>query len=963
MGTIQYNGKQYENTSDSARTAMGALGVYTFRYYPKEKIIINDALTAEAYHCQPLYSDMPHSFIQAFVDDAYKEAYAEMYAAIDRGEKKACMTFRMKHSDAFCKVSMAPTTFDENGKPEVVLGIVEDVSDVIQTDMEHRNRIEALNRDLQTALKQQQEVSQNLADLLAAEREHNAIIKALGSIYFSIHQLDLVQDTYQEMTTAEAIHKGLGAKGHAREALMGMVEKFVCPQSQEEMRRFNDLDTLQERIGDKDLISQVYLGRTFGWARAVIIPTDRDAHGKATKVLYCGRSIRHEMEKLSAQNNLISALADSYQDVFVVDMNTGISTAYRLSDFLQKRYGQEFLSGNYEALLHRFVEHEVLQEDREQFEKICTIEGVRKQLQDSNSYAFFYQLYGAQHEILYYQCKILRPSSHREEFILAFSDVTEEHRNQMAIQNTLRESYNVAKAANLAKTEFLANMSHDIRTPMNGIIGMTAIAAAHLEDTERVQDCLKKITTASKHLLSLINEVLDMSKIESGKIDMTEEPFSLSDLVDNLLSMVKPQIEAQEHKLIVNINHVEHEKVIGDSLRVQQLFMNLMSNAIKYTPKGGIIQLSLSEKPTNQKRMGYYEAIFEDNGIGMSEAFLEKLFEPFARAKDDRIGNVQGTGLGMAISNSIVHRMSGDIRVESTLHKGSKFTVHFFLKLQNAEQIRYDELADLPVLVADDDAMSVESACAMLEGLGMQAEGVLSGEEAVAKVTERYERCDNYFAVILDWKMPDMDGIATARAIRQVVGEDVPIIILSGYDWTSIEQEARRAGVNAFLSKPLFQSRLAHLFRTLMHHEQDIPDTPPLHEIEGLHLEGYHALLVEDNALNAEIAAEILEMTGLTVARAENGVEAVDMVRNRGDLQYDIIFMDIKMPKMNGYDAANAIRNLGGDYCRAVPIIAMTANAFAEDVQAAMSAGMNEHIAKPLDLKSLAETLRRWLPA
>jgi CheY-like chemotaxis protein/two-component sensor histidine kinase len=444
---------------------------------------------------------------------------------------------------------------------------------------------------------------------------------------------------------------------------------------------------------------------------------------------------------------------------------------------------------------------------------------------------------------------------------------------------------------------------------------------------------------------------------------MSEEEFRLSDLIDNLLTMERPQIETHHHELIVNIRNVEHERVIGDSLRIQQMFVNLMSNAIKYTPDGGRILLSITEKPTNQHRVGCYEVIFEDNGIGMSEAFMKRLFEPFARANDERIKNVQGTGLGMAITRNIVRMMGGNIEVESHPDQGTRFTVTFFLKLQDQEELREKDFIDLPVLVADDDRVSMESTCSMLDELGMKAEGVLSGREAVTCVEARHVRGDDFFAVILDWKMPDMDGVAAARKIRQSVGEDVPIIILSAYDWTAIEQEARKAGVNAFISKPLFKSRLAHLFHVLVGKEDETPEEVPLLDFEHMDLAGKRVLLVEDNELNAEIAKEILEMTGLAVDLADDGSVAVDMVRDSEDHPYDLILMDIQMPRMNGYDAARAIRNLGCDYGRSVPIIAMTANAFAEDVQAALSAGMNEHIAKPLDMKALAGVLNRWVVA
>jgi CheY-like chemotaxis protein len=347
----------------------------------------------------------------------------------------------------------------------------------------------------------------------------------------------------------------------------------------------------------------------------------------------------------------------------------------------------------------------------------------------------------------------------------------------------------------------------------------------------------------------------------------------------------------------------------------------------------------------------------------MSEEFLQTLFTPFARAKDERIRGVQGTGLGMGIAKNLVNMMGGDIKVESQLDHGTTFTVTLYLKLQDVGQEREEDFSDLSVLLADDDEGCMCSSCYMLKGLGMQVDGVTSGKEAVERTVARHQDPDteDYFAVILDWNMPGMDGVAAAKAIREQVGEDVPIIILSGYDWSDIEQEARQAGVNGFLSKPLFKSRLVQLFRSLTGQAEPAQETNPLESLEGISLAGHRALLVEDNELNAEIATEILEMTDIQVDWANDGSVAVDMIRDHRDVKYDMIFMDIQMPKMNGYDATRAIRSLDDDYYKSVPIIAMTANAFAEDVQAALSAGMNEHIAKPLDLKSLANVLDRWI--
>ena len=544
--------------------------------------------------------------------------------------------------------------------------------------------------------------------------------------------------------------------------------------------------------------------------------------------------------------------------------------------------------------------------------------------------------------------------------LLASMDVSQEKKAEIESHKALKEAYRAAENASRAKTEFLSNMSHDIRTPMNAIVGLTAIAGANIESQDRVVECLGKITKSSRHLLGLINEVLDMARIESGRISLAEEDFSLPELVDNLLTLTKPEIDEHKHQLEVHIEHIEHEAVCGDSLRIQQVFVNLMSNAVKYTPDGGNITLTIKEKPNGFSKLGCYEFSIEDNGIGMTPEFQKIMFEPFSRADDHRTTKVQGTGLGMAIARNIVNLMNGDIQVESAPNKGTKITVTVYLKLQENEKEQEKELLDLPVLVVDDDKTCCESTVATLQEIGIAGEWVLTGKEAVERCYARHETNSDYFAVILDWKMPEMDGIATARKIRERVGEDVTIIILTSFDFSEIEEEARAAGVNAFMAKPLFRSRLTATLRQFTSGKTEKNARNYLEDFAKENYAGKRILLVEDNELNREIATEIIGMTGVTIDSAENGKIAVEKVMEAPEKWYDLIFMDIQMPIMNGYEATAAIRALAGSRGK-VPIIAMTANAFAEDVQLAKNTGMNEHIAKPLDLNKLNDVLKQWL--
>lgn len=542
-------------------------------------------------------------------------------------------------------------------------------------------------------------------------------------------------------------------------------------------------------------------------------------------------------------------------------------------------------------------------------------------------------------------------------------DITDVKSREQASREALEEAYRAADQASKAKSDFLNSMSHDIRTPMNSIMGLTAIAAMHIEDMDRVKDCLGKITVASRHLLGLINEVLDMAKIESGKIALNEEDFDLPEAVENLLTIVNPQIEDKQQHLKVDIADITHEHVVGDSMRLQQVFVNIMGNSIKFTPEGGTIGLHIAEKPSRIQGCGCYEFTFTDTGCGMDEEFVKRIFEPFSRARDNRVTNTEGTGLGMSIVKSIVSLMNGTIEVESTLGEGATFVVTIYLKLRSAESQDLTHLAGLNVLVADNDENACQSACNVLEQIGMAPEFVTSGQDAVDRVAESVAEGRSYAAVILDWKMPGMSGVETARRIREVASDDLPIIILSAYDWSAIEQEARRTGVDAFISKPLFRSRLVHVMQDLLSDgDEEVVDEMAL--LKSCNCEGRRILLTEDNSLAAAIAEDILAMTGVMVERAENGRQAVKMATEHPAGYYDLVLMDIQMPIMNGYEVTEAIRAAAEDGrpdLAKIPIIALTADAFAEDIRRAHAAGMNAHMSKPMEINALVKTLQEWM--
>lgn len=538
-------------------------------------------------------------------------------------------------------------------------------------------------------------------------------------------------------------------------------------------------------------------------------------------------------------------------------------------------------------------------------------------------------------------------------WLMTRTDITEikEERKQKLL---LQEALQSATAANRAKSDFLSRMSHDVRTPINAIVGMTAIAGLHMNDQNRIADCLKKITISSKLLLNLINEVLDMSKLESGKIMLTEETFKLDELLESLFIMVQSAFEAKKQKLVIH-SKVKHECLIGDVQRIQQALLNMLTNAIKYTPNKGLIQISVEEKPSVYNGYGQFEIAVTDNGIGMKPEFLSKVFEPFERSDDKAIRNIQGTGLGMAISRHIAQMMNGDILVESEYGKGSKFTMRFHVKLGGMDEYDNNLLIDLPVLVVDDDDISCEIACENLQELGMKPEWVLSGQDAVQKVSDG----NKYFAIIIDLMMPNMNGIETTYKIRECVGPDVPIIFISAYDYSDYEIEALKVGVNGFICKPIMKSKLFLLmkkFATNKKEEEEVTIVPSI----VASFPGKRILVVEDNDLNREIAYELLQETGAEIETASDGLEAVNKVSASPEGYYDFIIMDIQMPVMDGLEATRQIRLLDRQDTKDLPIVAMSANAFAEDVRLSLEAGMNEHIAKPIEIDRLYSVMGKW---
>ena len=802
--------------------------------------------------------------------------------------------------------------------------------------------------------------------LMQAQRAA-AFHRAFTSANLCEYYVNLEQNTFDTFKVEDSLMTAFESSETWDELVSFFVKNYVIEQDRKAVRDFYDRSEIAAKLkGLETELSQecrIILDGEERWVRNVIM------RGEIEDSEYAMIFLRDITESRADSERRQQLASDNASMELLIQSMVRLVDRFVVCDLEEDRYDFYSLQGEmiYEpsGSYHDFVAQVITKyktlEPLDTLEILISPENVRKNLPDEKS-IYKYE-YCSLDENTYKIASFLPLEWEGEKLIKALlvsMDVSPEKKAEIESRKALKEAYRSAENASRAKTQFLSNMSHDIRTPMNAIVGLTAIAGANIENQEKVVECLGKITKSSRHLLGLINEVLDMARIESGKMSLTEEDFNLPELVDNLITMTKTSIDEHHHSFEVHIDHIEHEAVCGDSLRIQQVFVNLMSNAIKYTPDGGHIIFSIREKANGFSELGCYEFTIEDDGIGMTPEFQKIMFDPFSRADDHRTTKVQGTGLGMAITRNIVHLMNGDIQVDSAANKGTKITVTVYLKLQESEKEQEKELVDLPVLVVDDDRTCCESTVATLEDIGIDGEWVLTGTEAVERCRARHKNNSDYFAVILDWKMPGMDGIETARNIRACVGEDVTIIILTAFEFSEIEDEARSAGVNAFIAKPLFRSRLTATLRQFVSGKKEKNARNCLEDFANADYSGKRILLVEDNELNREIAIEIIGMTGAEIDVAENGKIAVDKIADAPENWYDLVFMDIQMPIMNGYEATAAIRSLSGARGQ-VPIIAMTANAFAEDVQLAKNTGMNEHMAKPLDMHKLNEILKTWL--
>ena len=650
-----------------------------------------------------------------------------------------------------------------------------------------------------------------------------------------------------------------------------------------------------------------------------------------------------------------------YRDELFQKLSMNVDDVFLMLD--ARTYQADYVSPNVEKLLGITVEQ--IRKDIRVLGKLNPgtvedpeknyLDGIRVHEQREWDFEYVHQKTGEQR--WFHNIAMGSEINGKKKYILVLSDRTSDKKMNQA----LSEAVHAAETANRAKSTFLSNMSHDIRTPMNAIIGFTTLAVSNMDDQKKVRDYLEKILSSSNHLLSLINDILDMSRIESGKIHLEETEVSLSDVLHDLKTIISGQIHAKQLELYMDAMDVTNEDVYCDKTRLNQVLLNLLSNAVKFTPAGGTVSVRLKQYPGTVRGSELYEIRVKDNGIGMSPEFVQKIFSPFERERTSTVSRTQGTGLGMAITKNIVDMMGGTIEVQTEKGKGTEFIVRMPFRIQpeNRRVEKIAELEGLKALVVDDDFNTCDSVTKMLVKVGMRSEWTLSGKEAVLRARQSMELGDAFHAYIIDWRLPDMNGIEVTRQIRSL-GDDTPIIILTAYDWSDIEVEARAAGVTAFCAKPLFMSDIRETLMAAIGRKQAEAEHPIL-PAAGSDFRGRCILLVEDNELNSEIAVEILNEYGFVVDTAENGAEAVEKVRHSKPGDYDLVLMDVQMPVMNGYEATMQIRALDDPALAGITILAMTANAFDEDRKKALECGMDGFLSKPIIMEELIAALQKDL--
>ena len=761
-------------------------------------------------------------------------------------------------------------------------------------------------------------------------------------------------------STFSNIFSVIRLSGNSSEALQSFSDSML--QGKEGVMRFS-------LEGEKNVLAFTPVEGSNGWYLIAIVPdavvmkhADEILKSSQTAMILLGsvlvvlalflymdrQSQKKIMEKegdLQYRERLFGILANNTNDVFLM--------------FTTDRYQLEYISPNVERLLGISQEEvkkdiRVIQRRLADNEEAISLRNIKRMKVGSSVVHEGERIHRRTGEPRWFFETLYKTSvDHSERFVAVLSDRTQERKSELA----LRDALAIAKTANESKSVFLSNMSHDIRTPMNAIVGFAALLQRDAGNPEKVREYTRKITSSSQHLLGLINDVLDMSKIESGKTTLNLSVVSLAELVEELGAMMQPQAKAKHQQFKIDVYDIYNEEILGDRLRINQILINILSNAIKYTPEGGRIDMVVRQMPQNTKNYARFHFEIRDNGIGMSQEYLETIFQPFTRESTKKTSEIQGTGLGMAITKNLVELMGGTIEVESQRDKGTTFRVDLELRVkeQDVDPDFWKKHGVTKMLIVDDEEEICIGIQNVMADTGVQISYALGGQPAVSMAQKAQSEGMGYDLVMIDWQMPDISGIETARRIRRIVPSHVPVMILTAYDISRIEQEGTEAGIDGFLQKPFFLSN----FRLMLDHlKSDHTEEKEAVQEQDNILAGKNILAAEDNELNAEILTELLEMAGASCQVAGNGREALEMFEGAESGQYDLILMDVQMPVMDGYEATRAIRGCRHPQAKTIPIISMTANAFSEDVKDALDAGMDEHVAKPIDMERLKSVIK-----
>ena len=807
------------------------------------------------------------------------------------------------------------------------------------------------------------QLNQKIAEQKEELERNISIIEALSSEYTSVYYINLETEKItpysMNKTTANSFGETFKRNVKYSAAYSVYVDKFVSSIYKNRMLQAGSISNIREQLATRKSFNTMYVNFLNRYCEMKFVKVGDSNHPKFAALGFADKDdiLRKEIQ----QQAVIQGLAEDFDLVCYFDAVSMRENVYRCTDIFSRIFPDWKNINWFRERLDVIAERFVCEDDREMFLESTRRDVILENLKNKNAYYvnFKADVFG---HVEYWQIKFVLTATNPVQIVAGFHSVDEETRKQKKDKEALERALRMANSASRAKTTFLNNMSHDIRTPMNAIIGFTGLAAQHIDNKEQVVDYLSKIGQSSEHLLSLINDVLDMSRIESGKMNICNRQESLSSIIHTLKGIVLSDVRSRRQQFFIELENVHHEMIMCDKLRLNQVLLNVVSNAIKYTPRKGFILMNVKEVLA-EPGYGVYEFLVRDNGIGMSGEFLTQIFAPFTRVNSSTVSGIQGTGLGMSITKNIIDMMGGTIKISSEEQVGTEVLMTFKFKLCDETPLDTDNeiFEGLHCLVVSDRPNICGSVVDTLKREGLRFDLCMSENETLVCIEKSRAANDDYRLFLIDWNMPEMKGIQITRKIRKVLGAEPPIVVLTSYDWLDIEREALEAGVTAFFAKPLFLSDLHHMLQKFCGDSNDASIELDVHSLKPKMYDftGRKVMLVEDNILNREISTEILEDHGIEVTAMESGDLAVEKLKY-SSVKYDAILMDIQMPGIDGYEATRQIRKLQNKDIANVPIIAMTANAFDEDKRAAMEAGMNDHVAKPVDVDILCATLAKF---